>query len=149
MQLSCNTLVSKTGSASALSSVSVYIGASLFPLVCHGNLPPVSQLDASMNSTSDIVGWTSEPQGRGTLGLLWSCFATIFLCTWSAIHPNLPASDDSKSTIFWRRIKHLFLCLLVPEGYAIDALFNFVAARSLQTKVCCAPNRSNRPNLRC
>jgi hypothetical protein len=86
-----------------------------------------------MNSTT--VGWTSEPEGRGTLGLLWSCFATMFLCTWSAVHPNVPGLKDSKQTVFWRRVRHVGICLLVPEGFAVDALYKLASARRLQLKV--------------
>jgi hypothetical protein len=88
-----------------------------------------------MNSTADIVGWTSEPQGRGTLGLIWSCFATIFLCTWSAIHPNVPAEEDSDFSAFWRRLMYVVGCLLAPEYYAFEAIISFADARALQAKV--------------
>jgi hypothetical protein len=75
-----------------------------------------------MNSTTDIVGWAPEPRGRGTIGLLWSCFATIFLCTWNAIHPNLPGLNESKFSIVRRRIGYVLLCLLAPEIIALVAL---------------------------
>jgi hypothetical protein len=80
------------------------------------------ELTTSMNSTTDIVGWTPEPRGRGTIGLLWSCFATIFLCTWNAIHPNLPALNESKFKIVGRRIRYILLCLLAPEWVASIAM---------------------------
>jgi hypothetical protein len=79
-----------------------------------------------MNSTTDIVGWAPEPRGRGTIGLLWSCFATIFLCTWNAIHPNLPALNESKFRIVGRRIGYVLLCLLAPE-YATFMAMNDLA----------------------
>jgi hypothetical protein len=34
-----------------------------------------------MNSTTDVMGWAPESRGRGTIPLLWSCFATVFLGT--------------------------------------------------------------------
>jgi hypothetical protein len=75
-----------------------------------------------MNSTTDIVGWAPEPRGRGTIGLLWSCFATIFLCTWNAIHPNLPGINESKTRIVGRRIFYVIVCLVAPELIAVMAL---------------------------
>jgi hypothetical protein len=89
----------------------------------------------SMNSTTDIVGWASEPRGRGTVGLLWSCFATMFLCTWNAIHPNLPGLGASKSMTFLRRVGLLLLCLVAPEVFAINAFRRFVDAELMRTKV--------------
>jgi hypothetical protein len=86
------------------------------------------KLTTSMNSTTDIVGWTPEPRGRGTIGLLWSCFATIFLCTWNAIHPNLPALNESKFRVVGRRIGYVIICLLAPEFVALLALENLADA---------------------
>jgi hypothetical protein len=87
-----------------------------------------------MNSTTDIVGWAPEPQGRGTIGLLWSCFATIFLCTWNAIHPNLPGLNESKFDIVRRRIGYVLVCLLAPEYSATLALTNLTNAMYFRKK---------------
>jgi hypothetical protein len=88
----------------------------------------------SMNSTIDIVSWTPEPRGRGTIGLLWSCFVTIFLCTWSAIHPNLPGLNESKFRIIVRRLGYVLLCLMAPEWFAIAALNGLAGAKYTRTK---------------
>jgi hypothetical protein len=88
-----------------------------------------------MNSTDDTVGWTSEPKGRGTSGLLWSCFATIFLCTWNAIHPNIPQQSDNELSILARRVRYLLACLLAPEWFAVMAVDRFTDARKLQSMV--------------
>ncbi|KAH7094830.1 hypothetical protein FB567DRAFT_586182 [Paraphoma chrysanthemicola] len=87
-----------------------------------------------MNPTNSTVGWTSEPNGRGTMGLLWSCFATTFLCTWSAIHPNLPGLADSEWRIFWRRAGYFGLCLLAPELVVLCALDEFIDAKEIQSQ---------------
>jgi hypothetical protein len=95
----------------------------------------VFKIPLSMNSTMDIVGWAPEPRGRGTVGLFWSCFATMFLCTWNAIHPNLPGLEDSKPKTFVRRVGLLLLCLIAPEVLAINAFNQFREAVSMRTKV--------------
>jgi len=97
-----------------------------------------------MNVTTGIVGWTSEPEGRGTWGLLWSCFATIFLCTWSALHLNVPTQEYSDSRILGRRVIQVVGCLVAPEYYAIDAIMQFADARALQARVCYAPSKLER-----
>ncbi|PSN70980.1 hypothetical protein BS50DRAFT_545993 [Corynespora cassiicola Philippines] len=88
-----------------------------------------------MNATADKVGFVPEPNGRGTIGLLWSCFATIFLCTWSAIHPNLPAIDDSPSRIFWRKVGYMLLAVIAPEYVAFCAFIEYSDARVFKKKV--------------
>jgi hypothetical protein len=88
-----------------------------------------------MNSTTNIVGWASEPDGRGTIGLLWGCFATIFLSTWNAIHPNLPGLKESKTEIFERRLSYVLGCLVAPELYAFSALADVVLAIRLKARV--------------
>jgi hypothetical protein len=89
----------------------------------------------SMNSTSDIVGWVPEPNVRGTVGLLWSCLATVVLCTWSAIHPNLPGTNDSKWMTLRRRIGYVILCLVAPELCVCNALDELLQAGKTRLRV--------------
>lgn len=88
-----------------------------------------------MNSISEIVGWTSEPKGRGTLSLLWSCFATILLCTWNAIHPNIPAQSNNELFTFGERIADLITGLLAPEVFAVEAVHRYTDAKKLKSMV--------------
>ncbi|KAF2854411.1 hypothetical protein T440DRAFT_388762 [Plenodomus tracheiphilus IPT5] len=85
------------------------------------------------NWTVENVGWASEPQSRGTIGLLWSCFATIFLCTWSAIHPNLPAIGESQREIFRRRVGYVVGALVMPEAFVLIALSEAMAAWEIKS----------------
>ncbi|KAH7089946.1 hypothetical protein FB567DRAFT_315259 [Paraphoma chrysanthemicola] len=94
-----------------------------------------------MNSTTEIVGWAPEPRARGTISLLWSCFATTFLCTWNAIHPNLPGLREGKRTIIIRRLRYVFTCLLLPEYYALTALSHLANAMLVEKEAkAAAPN---------
>ena len=86
-------------------------------------------------NTTGIVGWAPEPQTRGTMGLVWSCLATIFLCTWNAVHPNLPALDDSAWIVLGRRVNYLLIALVAPEYVCTRALTDFLDAREVQKKV--------------
>ncbi|KAF2651380.1 hypothetical protein K491DRAFT_637520 [Lophiostoma macrostomum CBS 122681] len=87
-----------------------------------------------MNSTDDKVGWTAEPNGRGTMGLLWSCFATIFLCVWSAFHPNVPADDDTPWTIFARRCRYMVVGIFAPELVAWTAGLDMIVVANIKKK---------------
>lgn len=74
-------------------------------------------LAMSAANSSDLVGFQSEPNcGRGTIGILWSCFTTIVLSMWASLHLDL---FDTGLTV---RIAMFIACLLLPEaGVAIAA----------------------------
>lgn len=87
------------------------------------------------NSTIETVGFIPEPHGRGTIGLLWNCFATLFLCTWSAIHPNLPELGASTWSVFWERVGYVVMALAMPELVVSVAILEFNVVRKLSQKV--------------
>lgn len=87
-----------------------------------------------MNATG-TVGWAPEPQGRGTIGLIWSCLATIFLCTWNVVHPKLPALNDSTADIFLRRVRYLLGALIAPEALCVVAMDELLDALVVRAKV--------------
>lgn len=81
------------------------------------------------------VNYVSSPNFRGTLDILWSSLFTIFACTWTLQHPNVPEqrhgyrhdlNDNTqvsgwKASIRWK-LKHLLsasnafiLTILAPE----------------------------------
>lgn len=87
------------------------------------------------NSTTTIVSWAPNPDGRGTIDLLWTSFATVFLCTWSAIHPNLPSLGEKENMTFIRRMLYVVSCIIAPEFFAYIALDDLSAAMQLKEQV--------------
>jgi hypothetical protein len=77
----------------------------------------------STNNTHDALqGWTSSPDGRGSLDILWTCIATIFLSTWSAICLNVPEPGDTWWTHLKRKAWITFISVMGPEyllGFAL------------------------------
>lgn len=71
---------------------------------------------------------------RTTSDIITTCLATIFACTWTAIHPNVPAPNDSGFDIFKRRVRMLFCALLAPEAIATFALRQRLAASQITEK---------------
>ncbi|MCJ1378129.1 hypothetical protein MMC17_001225 [Xylographa soralifera] len=71
--------------------------------------------DGSPNSTEFVSGWVSSPDGRGTFDIIQSCLFTIFLCTWSALHLNLPAKNERHLYHILRKVKWMIQTLLGPE----------------------------------
>ncbi|KAK5120488.1 hypothetical protein LTR85_006143 [Meristemomyces frigidus] len=89
--------------------------------------------ESSSNSSTPTQGWTSQPNGRGTIDIIWSCVFTIFLCSWSVLCVNVPAKTDKQWTILWRRLYLTGLGVLAPEVILQAALGQRLsAARSVK-----------------
>lgn len=77
-----------------------------------------------------LHGWVSEPPGRGTWSILWSCLVTIFICTWSALHLNVPKKHGRWYLIF-RKIGGMLIAATAPEFVLFTSADNFIDARDL------------------
>jgi hypothetical protein len=87
-----------------------------------------------MTNTSDDTnilasGWVSGPNDRGTIDIIWSCFLTIFLCTWTAICLNLPHAKDGGLEMFGRKAKWMFWAIVSPELVLSIAIGQYASAR--------------------
>ena len=81
-----------------------------------------------------IHGWRSEPQGRGTWSILWSCLATIFISTWSALHLNVP-KRHGRSYLLFRKIRWMLLAVVAPEAILAHSASHFFKARDLLKRI--------------
>lgn len=77
-----------------------------------------------------IHGWVPEPQGRGTWSILWSCLATIFICTWSALHLDVPKRHGVWYLLF-RKLGWMLIASTAPEVVLFNSADNFFEARDL------------------
>jgi len=110
---------------------------------------PVPVIDESSPPSS----CTDYNNCRSLLSIIWSCTTTIFLCTWVAIHPNVPEPVDTTVDMtvdmtnksFWSKHIHqlscfrdrivLFICaLLVPEYILAWAIRQWIVARKIAKK---------------
>ena len=115
----------------------------MFSFLCVAVLLPVSRgipIEAAVNASQSpdspdppSVGFVSDPDGRGTLGLLFSCLLTLVLCVWSALHLNVPKQKD-----FGRELplyaRWIFTGIFAPELVAFTAWRQWRSAKLL-TKV--------------
>lgn len=69
-----------------------------------------------------LVGFVSQSDGRGTIPLIHGCLSTIVLCTWNALHLNLPADDESNWTKNLRKGKWMMIAIIAPEAISVLAL---------------------------
>lgn len=54
-------------------------------------------------------------QCRTIWNIIWSCLATLFACTWLALHLNIPVPDDGWLKIAFRKVGTMILVVLSPE----------------------------------
>ncbi|KAG2755135.1 hypothetical protein P692DRAFT_201783252 [Suillus brevipes Sb2] len=98
--------------------------AAILSLLC---IPFVCASPPSLNGT------TTSPSSSSHTRTLWniirSCAATLFACTWTAIHPNIPGMDEGKITTFSRRLAIMTMALIAPELMITWATIQFLSAR--------------------
>ena len=68
---------------------------------------------------------------RSKWDIIWSCFATLFACSWIAIHPNIPAQSDSFIRRFLIRLMIMAYMLVIPEAVIYWAARQWWAARNI------------------
>lgn len=102
----------------------LYAVLSCFPFVC-ASLP-------SLNDTSihTLDSSTCSPCNARTLwDILWSCGITLFACTWTVVHPNIPGVDDGVVRNFFFRLGLMVMTLFIPEFTIFWAALQFFSAQ--------------------
>ena len=85
-----------------------------------------------MPSVTDA--WVKEPDGRGTWSLVQTCFLTLFLCTYTALHLNIPP-HQSRTKAWLRRMGISLLASAVPEYMFVVAASQWMVAKQLQRRL--------------
>ena len=91
----------------------------------------LDHLDSSIlhpSSNPDFLG------DRSIYNIIWSCLATIFACTWIAVHPNLPAPKEGELQVFLRRLAIMGYLLLAPEMVIMWASRQYLAALEISRR---------------
>ncbi|KAK4442612.1 hypothetical protein QBC34DRAFT_363466 [Podospora aff. communis PSN243] len=97
-------------------------------------------------SPTEPVNFVSAPNSRGTLEILWSSLFTIFACTWTIQHPNVPEQRDGRfpswtGDIRWglrhaiESLKLAVATVLAPEIVIFVAWCDYCAARWVCSKL--------------
>lgn len=81
-----------------------------------------------MDATT-LRGWVPKPDGRGTWSILWSCLVTIFICTWSALHLNVPKPRHSWSFLIVRKVMWSLAAATAPEYILWTSANDYFRAR--------------------
>ena len=104
-----------------------------------GPIPSVNNRSTAPNRCTELS------HCRSLWNIIWNCLVTIFLCTWVAIHPNIPFPKKREETWVKRRkqnIMSFFECrfplfvfaLLVPEYVLAWAIRQLMTAWVISEK---------------
>jgi len=108
----------------------------LFAALAHAS----STFQPSCSTPTYTYALIQTPNIRSTWDILWSCLFTIFTCTWSVQHLNIPEQRNSRDPGWrgdtkWRfkRIRNgtewMLLTIVAPELIFRMALIDLVVAR--------------------
>ncbi|KAJ5827518.1 hypothetical protein N7447_004281 [Penicillium robsamsonii] len=89
---------------------------------------------AASNSTA-LVSWQLEDSNRSTWALVWSCLVTIFACTWTVLHPDLPRRNSPTVRIIIANFLYWLLAVFFPEYVFVHASYGLYRAILLK-QVC-------------
>ena len=108
------------------------------PSIDAGPIPTIENRSLAGNHCNDLT------HCRTIWNIVWSCLATIFSCTWVAVHPNVPCprKRDANGWIerciwnpllsFMEHCLPLFICaLLVPEYMLAWSIRQFLVAQKI------------------
>ncbi|PWY87372.1 hypothetical protein BO70DRAFT_193371 [Aspergillus heteromorphus CBS 117.55] len=84
---------------------------------------------STRSTPSALVGWTADPSGRGTFGLISSCLTTIFLCTWVVIHPRI-YQNEVYATL--HKLALFLKAIIAPEFIAVEGLQEWAQCRRME-----------------
>ncbi|WDK14782.1 hypothetical protein CGRA01v4_06063 [Colletotrichum graminicola] len=89
----------------------------------------------SANAYPSTTGWASEPNGRGTFGLICSCVLTLTICVWTALHLNVPAIRSTLRSRAIERGKWVLYGIFAPELVVATAAAQYIVARWLKREI--------------
>ncbi|OQE13965.1 hypothetical protein PENSTE_c040G02903 [Penicillium steckii] len=78
---------------------------------------------------STLVSWQLNDNNRSAWDILWACASTIFACTWTVIHTDVPNRDASNFRQTLMFLRAWLMALLVPEVIFAFAWLQLMNAR--------------------
>ncbi|PBK68219.1 hypothetical protein ARMSODRAFT_1085523 [Armillaria solidipes] len=102
----------------------------IFHLRCLLLLLSMAEARAVQNNDEGSDG----SNGRTIWDIVWSCLATIFACTWLAVHPNVPSRymrEKGRLFLGLHRVKHMLVAIICPEAVIMWAFRQRLVASAL------------------
>ncbi|KAG2111471.1 hypothetical protein DEU56DRAFT_920002 [Suillus clintonianus] len=98
-------------------------------------IPPPQMIQAAptTNATITTTEYFEAPSftNRTLWNIISSSVLTIFACTYSSIHPNIPSPKDSPFCILRRRLVIMIVALIAPELVVVWAMRQWLSARKV------------------
>ena len=89
---------------------------------CNGTTIPILDVSASPSSCNTRTLWE----------IILSCALTLFACTWTAVHPNIPGMKEGIVAITSRRLFLMVMALIAPELMVTWSARQFFSARQAE-----------------
>lgn len=78
--------------------------------------------------TENVKQWVADEDQRSTSQIFFSCSFTLFACTWSVLHLNVPKASEGEIKILIRKLKWMLIAFVGPEFVFGHAMAEFTAA---------------------
>ena len=78
--------------------------------------------------------WSPAFTRRSTFDIIIPCTLTLLLCSWTAVHPDIPPKDKEHKWK-WMRLKCAVHALLAPEGLLKMAMEEYWESRCIHNKL--------------
>ena len=62
-----------------------------------------------------VHGWVGQPNNRGTIDIIWTSVATIFISTYVMLCLNVPSQGESWWSVAYRRLLWMGVSIAGPE----------------------------------
>ena len=104
-------------------------GTQVLMVLCFSSLVAGFNVTAP-RSYDQPVGWQAGGDNRGTWAIISNCLSTIFACTWTIQHLNVPgkSTSDGKWDQKLRSCKWMLVNILFPEFIVLQAAFELLMA---------------------
>lgn len=109
----------------------------------------VTAISGNKVNVTDTVGFVQEDNERDTISLLISCFATLGLCVYSAVHLNIPRKGESNYRVLLRELQWCVLGLFAPELILYTAWRQLASARQLCVEIANVTSQQQDTNETC
>ncbi|KAK4224813.1 hypothetical protein QBC38DRAFT_484523 [Podospora fimiseda] len=76
------------------------------------------------------VGFVQDPDGRGTIGIIWVCLTVLILNTWTIIHPNIEPKEHSEWRSWGHKVYLAIIAAFAPDAVAATAFRQWRCARN-------------------
>lgn len=97
--------------------------------------------------SNSTISWKSDPDFRGTFNILSTCFSTLLICVWSAVHDDIAKGKQGYRAIF-RKIGWLIIGLLAPELLLYVSFSQYITAGRILREADRAFGTSSPPSSR-